>query len=187
MYYFGCYFSWIFASHHVLCCCWRFLFHLYVFSFSSFYVWLISRLFTFDFLVLSRLNFSSCHTRIFIVLLILWVVIRLSCLVTRSSLSSCWFSVNCHDLFFVCVEPGIKRLSMVALSYQLSFNSNSRRYVVDELTICHNWSYFNIYHLDCIIPNKQTKNKWTWFLSGMDCPTLQYSKSIYCHICTDNT
>ena len=63
--------------------------------------------------------------------------------------------MNCCELFFVCVELAIKKLSLVALSHQLYFNTNIRNYIVYGLTIDNNWSYFNTYCLDRILPTKK--------------------------------
>ena len=86
--------------------------------------------------------------------------------------------VNCWDLFFVCDELAIKQFKLDTLIHQQLFNPISRSYVVYEFTIHHNQSYFNNYCLDQILPTKQTKNKWPWFLSGSYRATFQSSKII---------
>ena len=74
----------------------------------------------------------------------------------------------------ITVELEIKLFSLVALSYQPSFNTTSRHYVVYVLTIRQNQSYFNIYCLYRILSTKQTKNKWPCFLSGPYCPIFKF-------------
>ena len=56
-----------------------------------------------------------------------------------------------------CVELAIKRFSLIALSYQMLFNTISRNYVVYGLTTHHNRSYFNTYYLDEILSNKHNE------------------------------
>ena len=55
----------------------------------------------------------------------------------------------------VLVELAIVQFSLVAFSYQPSFNPNSRRYVVYELNIRHNLSYFYNYLLDRLLTTKR--------------------------------
>ena len=147
----------------------------------------ISCLFTFDFfLVFLRLTFCLV-TFEFIVL----SRVCLYCLVDFVNCCDLFFSrqfrVNCRDLFFFCVELDIKRFSLVALIYKPSFNPIIRSYIVYELTIHHNQSYFNNYWLDRILPTKKLKNKRPWFISGPYRPTFQYSKIISLDILTDTT
>ena len=97
-----------------------------------------------------------------------------------------WFYANFCHLFFDCVEPVIKRFSLVTLSYQSLLNPSSRIYVIYELTIHHNQHYFNTYTLDRLLSTKR-KNKWPCFISGPYHPTLQSSKIIYPNIWTETT
>ena len=55
------------------------------------------------------------------------------------------------------VELAITQFSLVDLTYQPSFNPSSRSYSVYGLTIHHNRSYFNNYHLDWLLTIKKIK------------------------------
>ena len=106
----------------------------------------LSLIFTFDlFLVFLILGFLSCYVGLYDLVKFYFLVLFIS-----SIFAAC---------FFVCVKLSIKRLSLVVLSYQPSFDPRNISYVVYELTICHNQSYFDTFFLDHIIPTKQTKNK----------------------------
>ena len=79
-------------------------------------------------------SFLLCRLRLFVTLILYFLSwwFCLSCPV---------YSVNCCDFLCVCVYLPILQFSLVALSYQLTFNTSSRSYAVYELTISTTYQY----------------------------------------------